>query len=200
MVAFERSRSWGRRATRAPPDGALACGEAAASVLELQAWNDRAVKQVLDVRASRCTVCCAGRAGPGFQPRVGAVGARGARHLRHPVDRTVRREPRCRRPGAWRVRGLRVTAGGAEGPRRPYHLCRSMPGPGRTGARTAAPSTSRLVGSHYAGWQGERWLDIRAQEQLRPIMAGGSIFAAARASTACCFAIWTAMASTPASR
>jgi hypothetical protein len=28
----------------------------------------------------------------------------------------------------------------------------------------------RLVGGSYAGWRGERWLDIRAQEQLRPIM------------------------------
>ena len=29
----------------------------------------------------------------------------------------------------------------------------------------------RLIGANFAGWPGERWLDIRAQEQLRPIMA-----------------------------
>jgi hypothetical protein len=29
----------------------------------------------------------------------------------------------------------------------------------------------RLIGANYAGWPGERWLDIRAQEALRPIMA-----------------------------
>src|SRR5215204_5492315 len=26
----------------------------------------------------------------------------------------------------------------------------------------------RLIGGNFAGWPGERWLDIRAQEQLRP--------------------------------
>jgi hypothetical protein len=29
----------------------------------------------------------------------------------------------------------------------------------------------RLIGANFAGWPGERWLDIRAQEALRPIMA-----------------------------
>jgi hypothetical protein len=29
----------------------------------------------------------------------------------------------------------------------------------------------RLIGANFAGWPGERWLDIRAQEQLRPIFA-----------------------------
>jgi len=29
----------------------------------------------------------------------------------------------------------------------------------------------RLVGANLAGWAGERWLDIRAQDQLRPLMA-----------------------------
>ncbi len=29
----------------------------------------------------------------------------------------------------------------------------------------------RLIGANYAGWPGERWLDIRAQEALRPVLA-----------------------------
>ncbi len=29
----------------------------------------------------------------------------------------------------------------------------------------------RLIGASYAGWPGERWLDIRAQAALRPILA-----------------------------
>lgn len=29
----------------------------------------------------------------------------------------------------------------------------------------------RLIGTSFAGWPGERWLDIRAHDQLRPIMA-----------------------------
>jgi hypothetical protein len=29
----------------------------------------------------------------------------------------------------------------------------------------------RLIGANFAGWPGERWLDIRAQEALRPILA-----------------------------
>jgi hypothetical protein len=29
----------------------------------------------------------------------------------------------------------------------------------------------RLIGANYAGWPGERWLDIRAQAALQPIMA-----------------------------
>ena len=28
----------------------------------------------------------------------------------------------------------------------------------------------RLVGASYAGWRGERWLDIRAQDALRPLL------------------------------
>ena len=29
----------------------------------------------------------------------------------------------------------------------------------------------RVVGSNYAGWQGERWVDIRAADVVRPIVA-----------------------------
>jgi hypothetical protein len=29
----------------------------------------------------------------------------------------------------------------------------------------------RLIGASFAGWSGERWLDIRAQEALRPVLA-----------------------------
>jgi hypothetical protein len=29
----------------------------------------------------------------------------------------------------------------------------------------------RLIGANFAGWGGERWLDIRAQDSLRPILA-----------------------------
>ena len=40
----------------------------------------------------------------------------------------------------------------------------------------------RLVGSNDAGWQGERYLDIRAQDALRPISPGASTSARAKAS------------------
>ena len=50
------------------------------------------------------------------------------------------------------------------------------------------------------GWEGERWLDIRRLDVLRPLMASASTCAATRASTRWSPTAWTATSTTPASR
>ena len=47
----------------------------------------------------------------------------------------------------------------------------STPARWRTGARTPAGTPTRSSATGLDDWQGERWLDIRATEVLRPILA-----------------------------